>query len=125
MTMVEREITDGPRIATVLKAEIRGLQEPPFDALAVENENADADTEPPDNRAFEVDRDDETLASVHLQADRVALEFRTGLEPARERAEVHGLRTRPKASSLPKLLVFVENAAAVKRAVDVIGAAAD
>jgi hypothetical protein len=122
--MVEREITDGRRIARLLKAEVRGLADPPFDALDVANEDADADIDPPDNRAFDVVRDGEPVASVFLQSDRIYLAFDVGLDAARAAAEDHGLRTRPKATTPPGLLVFVENGASVKRAVDVLAAAA-
>lgn len=122
--MVDREITDGRRIARLLQAELEGLERPPFDAIAVTNQAADADTAPPDNRVFDVELAGETLASVYLQVDRISLDFSEGLLAAKERATESGLRTRPKATSPPGLLVFVENGASVKRAVDVIAAAA-
>lgn len=122
--MVDREITDGRRIATLLQAELEGLETPPFDAIAVTNEDLDADTEPPDNRAFDVERAGEHLASVYLQSDRIYLDVDEGLAAAKERAVQADLRTRPKATTPPGLLVFVENGASVKRAVDVVAAAA-
>ena len=122
--MVDREITDGRRIARLLQAEVCGLAEPPFDTLTVANEDVDADTEPPDNRVFDVVRDGKTVASVFLQVDRVYLAFDVGLDAARAAAESRGLRTRPKATTPPGLLVFVENGASVKRAVDVLAVAA-
>ncbi|MGM0397590.1 MAG: hypothetical protein ACQEQY_01220 [Halobacteriota archaeon] len=124
MTMVDREITDGRRIAALLRAEIEGLAEPPFDEMAVGNARADADTEPPGNRIFDVERGGELLASVFSQDDRIYLEVEGDLAAARDRAEAVGLRTRPTATTPPGLLVFVENGATVKRALDVLEAAA-
>jgi hypothetical protein len=122
--MVDREITDGRRIARLLQAELDGLERPPFDAIAVTNETAHADTEPPDNRIFDVEFAGETLATVYLQPDRISLEFNDGLPAAKEQAAAADLRTRPKATTAPGLLVFVEKGASVKRAVDVVAAAA-
>lgn len=122
--MVDREITDGRRIATLLRAEIEGLEEPPFDGMTVVEPREDGDSEHPDERSFDVEHDGETLASVFRQEDRIYLEFDGDLAAARERALDAGLRTRPKATKPPGLLVFVENGASVKRAVDVLAAAA-
>ncbi|WP_259517878.1 hypothetical protein [Halanaeroarchaeum sp. HSR-CO] len=122
--MVDREITDGRRIADLLRAEVDGLSEPPFDEMVVGNERADADTEPPGNRIFDVERGGDSLASVYLQDDRISLEVEGDLVAARESAEAVGLRTRPKATTPPGLLVFVENGATIKRALDVLEAAA-
>lgn len=122
--MVDREITDGRRIADLLRAEIEGLAEPPFDEMAVEARRGDAGTGPDDHRVFDIQRGGDTLASVFLQDDRIYLELMGDLVAVRDRADGVGLRTRPAATTPPGLLVFVENGASVKRALDVLEAAA-
>ncbi|MFB6125445.1 MAG: hypothetical protein ABEJ59_05750 [Halanaeroarchaeum sp.] len=125
--MVDREISDGERIVALLAAELRGRTSPPFDDLAVDEDAAETDAGDagPGTVAFAVRAGDERLATVVVQPERCYLAFDAGLAAAADAAEDTGLRTRPKATSPPGLLVFVENGAAVKRAVDVLVAAAD
>lgn len=124
--MVDPEITDGRRIADLLAAELRGRTSPPFDDLAVDERAAETDAGDagPATVAFAVRVGEDRLASVVVQPDRCYLAFDAGLAAAAETAEGGGLRTRRKATRPPGLLVFVENGAAVKRAVDVLVAAA-
>lgn len=123
--MVDREIRDGDRIADLLQAEIEEREVPPFDEMAVRKERVDARETEPETPMFEVAYRGTTLASVYRQPDRIYLEFDTALDATRDRAVTEDLRTRPKATTPPGLIVFVETGASVKRALDVVGAAAD
>ena len=118
--MVEDRITDGRRIAELLSSELDGREDGNLEAVAVTN--ADRDVEPTADgaRAYEVTRGDERLASVFIHEDRVHLEFETGQDIAADAASDADLRVRPKATTPPRTLVFVESGAAVKRATDVI-----
>lgn len=122
--MVEDRITDGKRIAELLSSEVTGHERAPYDELAVADANPDVEPTTDGARAYDVERDGQRLARVFVQADRVRVEVDEGLEAARAAAEDAGLRVRPVASEPPRLVVFVEYGAAVKRALDVLGAAA-
>lgn len=122
--MVDREIRDGDRIAELLRAEIEGREVPPFDEMVVRNERVDADDIGADTPVFEVAYRGTTLASVYRQPDRIYLEFDTALDATRDRAVAEDLRTRPKATTPPGLIVFVEMGASAKRALDVLAVAA-
>jgi hypothetical protein len=114
--MVEAERTDPDRIAALLRAEIEGLTDPPFDALEIQVPR----TEPP---IFAVVDDDGTVFEATRQPDRLALDVRRQPEAVVEAARAAGLRVRPKATTPPGTVVFLERAAAVKRAIDVLRAA--
>ena len=134
--MVDDRITDGRRIAELLASEIDGRVDDELAMLAVAN--ADRDVEPAVGgaRAFDVefvaagefeDRlapAGDRLARVFVHPDRTHLEFDRGREAAVDAASDRGLRTRPKASTPPKTIVFLESGAAVKRGVGVLQAAA-
>lgn len=122
--MVEESITDGYRIAELLASEVTGLERDAIDELTVVD--ADPDVEPTDDGAFAygIDHGDTRLADVFVQPDRAFLEVRTGVDAARDAAADAGLRVRPKATTPPRTLVFVEQGAYAKRAVDVLVAAA-
>ena len=126
--MVERETTDGVRIARLLSSEIHGHTRGALGSLAVVD--ADTDVEPTEFGAFAygVERDGDggrkRLADVYVHPDRAHLAFRVGLSTAVEVAEREGLRVRPKAAKPPQTLVFVENGAEVKRALAVLRAVA-
>ena len=62
---------------------------------------------------------DELLATAHVHDDRIHLALRIAQEMAHEQATALDLRTRPKATTPPQTLVFVESGAEVKRAVRV------
>jgi hypothetical protein len=120
--MVEDEIRDPQRIAELLRAEIEGLADPPFDSLAVESTAGLAG----DGTEVFVLRDgDETVCSATKGADRLVLEFRHRPDAVAEAADAAGLQTRPKATTPPATIVFVERAAAVKRVIDVFRASHD
>jgi len=117
--MVEDRTTDGTRIAQLLSSEVSGREDSGLDALDVAN--ADPDVEPSEDGelAYDITFDDETLAEVYVQPDRVRVEFREGLYAAAQAGEEVGLRVRPKAVRPPRTLVFVEDGGEVKRATDV------
>jgi hypothetical protein len=123
--MVEDRLNDGKRVAELLASEVSGHENGPYDRLAVAN--ADPDVEPTTDgaHAYDVELDGEPLAEVFVQPERARLELRDGLDPARETAEDGGLRARPVGGVSPRLVVFVEDGVEVKRAHDVLGAAAD
>jgi len=123
--MVDDTETDGKRIAELLSSEVTGHENAPFDALAVTN--ADPDVEPTTDgaRAYDVERDGERLAAVYVQPDRARVELYDALEAAEEAAVAGDLRSRPVGGEPARLLVFVSTGAEVKRALDVLAAAAN
>lgn len=123
--MADERLRDGRRIAQLLASEIAGHEDPPLGRLAVANADRDAEASPHGTFAYEVSRDGEPVGEVFVHDDRARLELWTRLDAAREAAETAGLRTRPKAVHPPRLLVFVEDGAEVKRVLAVLGVAAD
>ena len=121
--MVEDRITDGRRIAQLLASELEGREDGEFARFTVVD--ADRDVEPTDDgaRAYRVERDDESFAAMFVQPDRARIEIDVDPERALEAAEDVELRARPKATTPPRTLVFVESGAEVKRATDVLEAA--
>jgi hypothetical protein len=128
--MVEDRITDGTRIAELLASELDGREDGPLDRLAVVN--ADDDVEPTVDGAlaYEIalrdedgtggesdgdERSEEILGGVHVHPDRAHVEFATDVDAVEEAASDAGLRVRPKAVTPPRVLVFVESGAEVKR----------
>jgi hypothetical protein len=122
--VVEDVETDGKRLAGLLSSEVTGHENPPYDRLAVANANPDVEPTTDGAHAYDVERDGDRLAEVYVQPDRVRVELYDGLEAAEREADERGLRARPVGGRPPRLLVFVENGAHVKRAFDVLGAAA-
>lgn len=122
--MVERRETDGKRIAELLSSEVTGHENPPYDEMRVTNADPDVDPTDEGQRAYDVLREDQRLGAVYVMPDRARLELYAGLERGEHEAEQQGLRTRPVGGGRPKVVVFVESGAAVKRAFDVLGAAA-
>jgi len=125
--MVERELSDGVRVAQLLASELTGRESAPFDDVAVSD--ADPDVEPTEAgaRAYEVTRGGTPVASVFVQPTRARVEFRAGvaLDAAKRAAGDAGLRARPRETSPPGLVVFVENGAHAKRVLAVFEAALD
>ncbi|WP_440010259.1 hypothetical protein [Halomicrococcus sp. SG-WS-1] len=119
--MVEDRVTDGRRIAELLASELDGREDGALEALAVVN--ADRDVEPTEDGAlaYEVERrdaddeDGELLGGVYVHPDRIHVELREDVEDVAQAAREAGLRTRPKAVRPPRVLVFVESGAEVKR----------
>lgn len=121
--MVVDRVTDGKRIAQLLASEIDGREDPPLDELAVVNADRDVEGTVEGALAYEIARGGETVGAVYVHEDRAHLELRKGLDAARARAEDVDVRVRPKAVEPPRLLVFIESGAEVKRAVSVLVAA--
>lgn len=116
--MVEDRITDGIRIAQLLSSEFDGREDPPLDSVAVVN--ADPDVEPTEEGtlAYELERNGDPVATVFVHPDRVRIELMDNVEAVERKATESGIRVRPKAVRPPRVLVFVESGAEVKRAVD-------
>ncbi|WP_435099785.1 hypothetical protein [Halarchaeum sp. P4] len=121
--MVERELDDGVRIAQLLASELTGRAIPPFDDVAVTDADSDVEPTPEGARAYDVTHDGERVATVYVMPERARLELFVGLEAAKRAADDVGLRARPRASTPPALVVFVENGAHAKRVLDVFEAA--
>jgi hypothetical protein len=138
--MVEDRLTDGRRIAELLASEVEGDE----DRLpGVSITDADRDVEPTvdgalayavvrgdgervDDRDRASDPPDASrhrLAEVYVHPDRARVELLAGQAAGARVAEREGLPVRPKAVSPPRTLVFVEDGAAVKRAVPALSAA--
>jgi hypothetical protein len=122
--MVEDEIRDGRRIAELLASEVDGREDGELAGIELEVIDEDAEGTPYGEHAYDVTMAGEVLAGVHVHEDRIHLEFRQGIETAADAGENRDLRVRPKATDPPRTLVFVERGADVKRAVEVIVAAA-
>ncbi|MEF8772502.1 hypothetical protein [Halodesulfurarchaeum sp.] len=120
--MVEDELRDPQRIAELLRAEIEGFADPPFDSLAVESGDGSAAN---GTEAFVIREGGQTVCSATKGADRLVLEFRHRPDAVADAADAAGLQTRPKATTPPATIVFVERAAAVKRVIDVFRATHD
>ncbi|WP_423744102.1 hypothetical protein V5735_14145 (plasmid) [Haladaptatus sp. SPP-AMP-3] len=118
--MVEDRITDGVRIAQLLSSEFDGREDPPLDSVAVVN--ADPDVKPSEEGAlaYELERNGEPVAEVFVHRDRVRIELTDEIEAVERKAAESGIRVRPKAVRPPRVLVFVESGAEVKRAVDAV-----
>jgi hypothetical protein len=118
--MVEDRITDGVRIAQLLSSEFDCREDPPLDSVAVVN--ADPDVEPSEEGAlaYELERNGEPVAKVFVHPDRVRIELTDKIEAVERKAAESGIRVRPKAVRPPRVLVFVESGAEVKRGVDAV-----
>ena len=128
--MVEDRLTDGRRIAQLLASEIDGRDDDELAHLSVANVDRDVEPTVDGAQAYDVvlEGTDEMvngqpLATVFVHPDRIHLEFERGRDAAVEAAENRTLMVRPKATTPPKTLVFLESGAAVKRGVGVVQAA--
>ncbi|GGL26475.1 hypothetical protein GCM10009037_07600 [Halarchaeum grantii] len=121
--MVERELSDGVRIAQLLASELTGRELGPFADVTVTDADPDVEATPEGARAYAVTRGDERVATVFVQPERARVELFVGLDAATRAADDAGLRARPRAATPPALLVFVENGAHAKRVLDVFEAA--
>jgi len=161
--MADERLTDGLRIGQLLASEITG-NEGRLRALALTDADPDVEPTPDgalayrvvrggegkvesDSERSEVESDDEgnegerddddarLVAEVHVQPDRLRIEFVAGPGErgderdlpaiAADAAGDAGLRVRPKAVRPPRTLVFVEDGAQVKRALSVFEAVGD
>lgn len=123
--MVDERVTDGKRIAELLSSEVTGHENDPYGDVRVGNADPDVEPTAEGERAYDVLLDGERLADVYVMPDRARLELRMGLERGEHEAEQQRLRTRPVGGDPPKVVVFVESGAEVKRALDVLGAVAE
>jgi hypothetical protein len=137
--VVEDRLTDGRRIAELLASELDGLGGP-LSRVAVVDPDREVRPTPDGAYAYRVmvhggdgdeaggaadegpDAGDGEVAVVFVQPDRARVEFVAEQDVAAATAEDEGLRVRPKAVRPPRTLVFVEDGAAVKRAVTVFEA---
>lgn len=122
--MVEARITDGRRIAELLASELDGREDGHLERLAVVDADTDVEPTADGTRAYDVERAETAeepalFARVFVHDDRAHIEFQQGQAHAADVAEEIGLRVRPKATTPPKTLVFVEDGGEVKRASDV------
>jgi hypothetical protein len=118
--MVEDRITDGVRIAQLLSSEFDGREDPPLDSVAVVNSDLDVEPSEEGALAYELERNGERAAKVFVHPDRVRIELTDKIEAVERKAAESGIRVRPKAVRPPRVLVFVESGAEVKRAVDAV-----
>ena len=126
--MVDERLTDGRRIAELLASELDGL-EGVLARVSITDPDHDVTPTPDGAYAYTVtvgaESDGEggwTLATVAVHPERAHVEFERGQDVAADVGESQGLRVRPKAVEPPRTLVFVEDGAAVKRAVTVFEA---
>jgi hypothetical protein len=143
--MVDERVTDGRRIAQLLAAELRAHERGALGRLAVVDVRDVEGTEhgtfaygvallPPGETADRRNPDVterkavERLADVYVHFDRARAEFRLAPDAAadagREAAaeDEPGLRVRPKATTPPRTLLFLESGVAAKRALPVFRA---
>lgn len=143
--MVDESITDGRRIAQLLAAELRGHERGALGRLAVVDvrdvEGSEHGTfaygvallppgETADRRNPDAAERDvvDRPAEVYVHLDRARVEFRLAPDVAADAgreaavADESGLRVRPKATTPPRTLLFVESGVAAKRALPVFRA---
>ncbi|SIR29259.1 hypothetical protein SAMN05421858_2131 [Haladaptatus litoreus] len=127
--MVEDRTTDGVRIAQLLSSELDGREDPPLDSLVVVNANRDVEPSEDGTLAYEVEQNSgpngKHVVSVFVHPDRIRMELTEGIESAEKTAREADLLVRPKAVEPPRVLIFVEQGAHVKRAVDALIAGLD
>lgn len=120
--MVEERVTDGRRIAELLSSELHGREDGALGRVAVVDAVEDVQPTADGALGYRVAADGEAIADVHVHPDRVHLAFSAGRDVAASAAAEADLRVRPKATTPPATLVFVEYGAAVKAAADVVAA---
>ncbi|MFB6301508.1 MAG: hypothetical protein ABEH78_01405 [Haloferacaceae archaeon] len=119
--MVERRLSDGVRIAQLLASELEG-HEGRLAGVALADADPDVEPTADGTLAYAVERDGRRLAAAYVHPERVRVEFVDAPARAAEAARERGLRVRPTATDPPRTLVFVEDGAAVKRALRVFEA---
>lgn len=123
--MTKENITDGRRIAELLASELTARRDGPLASLELIDVDTSLDSDVFGALAYGVVDDETRLADIYVHDDRVRIEFLVGLDSVPEVGEKAGLRVRPKAVDPPRVLVFVESGAEVKRALGVVEAAID
>jgi hypothetical protein len=122
--MSEDRISDGRRIGELLASEVTARTNGLLSDLALVDVRSNAEGSEVGTFAYGITIDETVrLADVYVHDDRARLEFRAGVDPIPVAGEKANLRVRPKAAEPPRVLVFVESGAAVKRALDVISVA--
>ena len=121
--MVEDRITDGRRIAELLASELDGRRDDELERIAVTDADRDVEPTVEGARAYTIARDSERFARVFVHPDRAHVELEAGQDAGLEAARERDLRVRPKATTPPRTIVFVESGAEVKRATAVVQAA--
>ena len=129
--MVAERTTDGVRLAQLLASEVTGDRDRLRD-VAVGDATPDVDTSPDGTLAYRVRRSTGPdgsgvvpVAEVYVHPDRVRVEFLAAPDAAAATATDAGLRVRPKATTPPRTVVFVEDGAQVKRVLPAFVAVAD
>lgn len=124
--MVTECVTDGRRIGELLSSELTARTDGPLSTLSVVNADSGAEASEQGTFAYviAVEEDDGSnrLAEAFVHPDRLRIEFRTELDAVASAAAAADLRVRP-TDDPPRVLVFVDDGAAVKRALGVIGVA--
>jgi hypothetical protein len=119
--MVERRLSDGVRIARLLASELEG-HGGTLAAVSLVDVDPDVDPTADGAQAYAVERDGRRVATVHVHPDRARVDFVDAPDRAAAAARERGLRVRPAETDPPRTLVFVEDGAAVKRALRVFEA---
>lgn len=130
-TQTDATGASGRRIAELLASELTARDDGPLAGLVLTD--VDRDVEPDEFGALayrvalgeDPEGADEHIADCFVHEDRVRVEFVAALDLFPECAREAGLRVRPKALDPPRALVFVEDAAQVKRVLPVVGSVAD
>jgi len=146
--VTNERVTDGVRIAELVSSELHGRTDGVLANVAVTDAVADVEPSVDGERAYDVvyataplvsepeqDVDvldveggsttGETVASVSVHPERARVEFVDGAAVAADAAAGTRLRVRPKGSTPPRTLAFVESGAAAKDAADVVVAVVD
>lgn len=121
--MVDERTTDGVRIAQLLASELTGDGDR-LAAATVTDADPDAEPTPDGTPVYRVRLGEAPIAEVFVQPDRARVEFAAAPDAAAAAAGEAGLRVRPKAVRPPRTVVFVEDGAAVKRALPAFEAVA-
>jgi hypothetical protein len=116
--MVDSEIRDPDRIAALLRDELEGLEEPPFDTFSVEGGDGTA----PGTPTFTASDAAGKVLQATKGPERLAVEVTRRPDAVAEAAEDVGLRARPKATTPPATVLLVPRAADVKGVIDALRA---
>lgn len=119
--MVDDRITDGKRIAELLASELSARETGSLAAVSVVEADRDATPSADGTPAYRIAVDGTRIAVVSLFPDYVRVTLSSGVETAVETAPGAGIPARREDD---EAVLRVESGAAVKRAADVIAAAA-
>lgn len=121
--MATERVTDGRRIGELLSSELTARTDGLLSALRVTDADSDAEASEQGTFAYAIDAEEDDgsnrLAEAFVHADRLRIEFRTELDAVASAAAAADLRVRP-TDDPPRVHVFVDDGAAVKRALGVI-----